>query len=92
MKALLYLRKSLRPEFTNNDALRESWTRDGKNTMKDKKKYRWCYWTFSVDNNANNHRDTQFEITNLIQTRTKFECIIDDLRAPGQNGFGGSQR
>ena len=37
---------------------------------------------------AQSRRDTQFELTNFIRTRTELECIIEDLRAAGQNVDG----
>ena len=37
---------------------------------------------------AQSRRDTQFELTDFIRTRTELECIIEDLRAAGQNVGG----
>ena len=37
---------------------------------------------------AQSWRDTQFELTNFIRTRTELECIIEDLCAAGQNVGG----
>ena len=43
---------------------------------------------FTPDSVAQSWRDTQFELTDFIRTRTEFECIIEDLRAAGQNVGG----
>ena len=37
---------------------------------------------------AQSRRDTQSELTDFTRTRTELECIIDDLRAAGQNVGG----
>ena len=37
---------------------------------------------------AQSRRDTQFEVTDFIRTRKELECVIEYLRAAGQNVGG----
>ncbi|KAF8191692.1 structural maintenance of chromosome protein 3 [Pholiota molesta] len=42
----------------------------------------------SLETVAQTRRDTQFELTDLIRTRTELECVVEDLRAASQNTGG----
>lgn len=42
----------------------------------------------SLETVAQTRRDTQFELTDFIRTRTELECIVADLRAANENSGG----